>query len=371
MNSYRLTQSYDTYYVKVLMLSLMLLLLLSPLVAFELSAEMGYTRNTMSLSGDAPDAAPDLEALEAKAFIGLSAKQKISERMMLGGKLIYNRRDYSIEDNDLTASAGYLDLMLHPAIRIYPLQIYGGPTFAFNLNSTSSGLDPWHNQAVVEKFTGIIPGLHAGIRFPDDHSLPLTLDLSYNLDLMPYSEAFDRDKYQQRMNMGIVLKLVNSSNRLEGLWWAFNKIPAEIRSGQGLMVSTEKDNFVFAYNPSFELAKRLGPVAIGGDISIPAGSIMLEKDFGMLISMMAGPHLGLKFGFLEPYAKLSWGVSSVFIFAEDHPDSGLYPATAQQYGLRFHVADDLSLDMYYRSQNYIRDKEVGTFGLGVNIDPDL
>jgi hypothetical protein len=48
MNSYRLTQSYDTYYVKVLMLSLMLLLLLSPLVAFELSAEMGYTRNTMS-----------------------------------------------------------------------------------------------------------------------------------------------------------------------------------------------------------------------------------------------------------------------------------------------------------------------------------
>ncbi len=357
--------------VRALLSCLLVFVSLVPLAAFELGLDMGFSRNGMILGGEELDGGPVLNNLEAKAYIGLSARQKISEKVMLGSKLIYNRRDFGIVNNDMTASAGYFDLMMHPVIRIYPVQLYGGPTLAFNLNSTSSGLDPWHDEEEVEEFAGLIPGMHVGIRFPDDYRIPVAFDLSYSRDFVPYSEAMGRDKYQQRMNLGVVLKLMNRSNRLEGLWWGLSKFPTKITSSQGLMVSTEKENFVFAYNPTFEMTKRFGPVTVGGDISLPAGSIMLEEDFGMLLSVLAGPHLGIKLSFLEVYAKRSWGVSGVFLFAEDHPDSGLYPAMAQQYGLRWHLSRDLSLDTYYRLQNYIRDEEIGTYGLGVNFDTDL
>lgn len=339
-----------------------------PLAALELSIDSGFIRLNNITEQIQPGFQEAQDHLPARAFIGFGIKQRINPKLKLGVKFIYGHRDFGEPSSDLQSRAGYIDIMVHPAVRLSSMELFAGPTLAAKVSSRHTGGLPSYSDAMVEDFATLVPGFHAGVQYPADPEANVSFDVTYNRDLKSFSDALGTRKHQERVMLGVNLRLLERGLNTRTIWQAVDRIPTEKRTNFGISLSTQKEDFTFTWDLMNELVKRFGPVGIGGEFELSMGSILPEETFGMFLRMMAGPQLGIKVGAFEPYIQNTWGVLPLLIFEEDNKDSGLHLTDAMETGLRLHFSREIAMDMRFRRQNYYSGKQIDTIGIGMSLN---
>lgn len=345
----------------------LLLLSLSPLGAQNLNLEMGLNRIWNHEADNAYSTALDYSP--ARAYIGLNSSYNLSSKLALGGKLIYHHRQHGNPDADLQLRGAYLDLGLHPLVRLPGFYAYAGPSLGFRIASSSRGEAPWYSDEREENLAELVPGFQAGIRFPADNSSNMSFELSYNRDLSPFFEYGGRKLEQEQVNLGFNIRLKKQDPQLHLIWDSLRKVKDESRMSMGFALSTKKEDFITEFSSIYEQIYWIGPLGLGGAINQSFGTILPEDGFAVWFKMLAGPQFSLKLGQFEPYVRTGWGVLPLLAF-EDKDKTGLYVVDSQEAGTKIHFSDELALDLRYQNQNYYNQNRVETYGLGISIKVD-
>lgn len=359
---------YNTGWILAAMLIITMVLGVSALSAIEMGLELGFSRIDNIQQGTLWNVDATQDHLPVRGYIGLNGKYRVNPWLKVGAKAIYNHRDYSEQLSGLEAKGAYIDVMLHPVINIHALELFAGPTLAMGVGQKHKGGFPWYTDQIVSDFAAFVPGWHAGVRFSSETDGGVNVEVTYNRDLQPFSKALGIKKYQEKMMLGVNYRFLNRDINIQPIWRNLRYIETEQRVNQGIAMSTKKEDFIVEYNAAYELVKRIGPLGLGAEFNLSAGSILPEESFGVWTTFMTGPQLGFKLGVFEPYYQKTWGVVPMFAFEKDHPATGLHPSIAWEAGLRIHASDEIGIDFRYQEKTFYDSRKLSVIGIGVSIN---